>query len=208
MPLTACFFTAVKRGPLIPDLRENSSNFDRDLFVFKFFVYQYPFRAKCVIVPIKAILWIVRFVCTLFCVTIGTCLFPLHIIYDWFHHNGVPACEGGACLTLFSPAALQKPGASLLLTLFRLLGHGFHHLDCSFQMISQFRLLLLIVLAIYMFFVWWGLRFFKLLFMPGWFFKRSLLCFWVGTPQAYPFTVLFWRMCVGFLTFFFFDTIP
>jgi hypothetical protein len=46
-----------------------------------------------------------------------------------FDPPGEP-CEG--FLTPFSPAVLQRLGAGLFLTLLRLLGQGFYHLDCSY----------------------------------------------------------------------------
>jgi hypothetical protein len=56
-------------------------------------------------------------------------------------------------LTLFSLAALQIPGAGFLLTLSKFSGQGFNCLDHYSWSVSFFRLLLMVELAIYVFYV-------------------------------------------------------
>jgi hypothetical protein len=46
----------------------------------------------------------------------------------------------GFFITLFCLTVLERLGAGLFLTLFRLLGQGFHRLDCSYWLDKQYML--------------------------------------------------------------------
>ncbi len=97
----------------------------------------------------------------------------------------------------------KKSRATVPLTLFSLLGRGFHSLDRSYKSISlHIWTTTIFVGSLYAFLVWWGLRLFGLLCMPGWFLPMLVaLLGLVASALSFYNEIL--RMCVLIIFFYF-----
>ncbi len=140
----------VKRGLLLPGLKENSSEiFYRVFFCLQSFYANILWQQKCVCpfksYPLNSTFW--------HCLNLP---FHFHIDYAWCLQPTAPLkvhvwSSRWALQRFFftpsSPAVLQRRGAGLFLTLLRLLGQGLYHSDCSYRL-DRLKI----------FFVCWGLR--------------------------------------------------
>jgi hypothetical protein len=134
----------------------------------------------------------------LLCVIIQTCLFPFHKIYAWSIPSPPPWVSHLKAhawfstwvtkwfLTLFSPAALQRPGAGNYLALFRLLVWELHCLDHSYwSMVWLYRPFLLVALTIHEICVNGPVVLACCVCLGG--FNNSLWCFWAGDVSMFSY---------------------